>query len=108
MVAKIRIDIDPTSRTSSNIFIKLSFKEGGRDEFYEPLEHTLSRRAWQDVQPSHIADRRLQKREFSASDAGIAGILRRQEEAKKETTDLANAAFSDLNHLMNKAKDMVT
>ncbi|TMW68759.1 hypothetical protein Poli38472_006227 [Pythium oligandrum] len=105
--AKIRLDIRSSKPPIITTYLKLSFKDGGRDDFYNPLDAALNRRAWRDTQPSHLADRRLQKREFTAADAGIAGILRRQKEAQKETTDLAATAFSDLANLMEKARDMV-
>lgn len=88
-------------------YIKLSFKDGGRDDFFNPLDAALRRKAWRDTHPSHLADRRLVKRQFNAADAGIAGILRRQQEAQKETSELAATAFSDLNNLMVKARDVV-
>ncbi|DAZ95899.1 TPA: hypothetical protein N0F65_012610 [Lagenidium giganteum] len=105
--AKLRLDIASVSPPYISAYLKLSFKDGGRDDFANPLEAALSRKAWHDTQPSHVVDRRLQKRQFNASDAGIAGILRRQQEAQKETLELATSAFSDLTHLMEKAKDMV-
>jgi EAP30/Vps36 family len=40
--------------------------------------------------------------------AGIAGILRRQEAARAATSQIASEAFSDLNSLMDKAKDVVS
>ncbi|RLN89441.1 hypothetical protein BBJ28_00013825 [Nothophytophthora sp. Chile5] len=105
--AKVRVDISTRSPPFATTFIKLSFKDGGRDDFYNPLEASLKRKAWKDTQPSHLADRRLVKRQFNAADAGIAGIMRRQQEAQKETTELAVTAFSDLTNLMMKARDMV-
>ncbi|TYZ59771.1 hypothetical protein PybrP1_007654 [[Pythium] brassicae (nom. inval.)] len=105
--AKLRVDIMTTTAPVVSAYIKLSFKDGGRDDFFSPLEATLKRRAWKDTQPSHLTDRRLQKRQFNAADAGIAGILRRQEAAQKETAELAATAFSDLKNLMDKARDMV-
>uniref|UniRef100_K3WPY1 Vacuolar protein-sorting-associated protein 36 n=1 Tax=Globisporangium ultimum (strain ATCC 200006 / CBS 805.95 / DAOM BR144) TaxID=431595 RepID=K3WPY1_GLOUD len=105
--AKVRIDVATPSPPYVTAFLKLSFKDGGRDDFYNPLEASLKRKAWKDTQPSHLADRRLQKRQFTAADAGIAGILRRQQAAQKETSDLAASAFSDLTNLMEKARDMV-
>ncbi|GLD94965.1 hypothetical protein PINS_up003590 [Pythium insidiosum] len=105
--AKIRIDVLLPNPPLVTAYFKLSFKDGGRDDFYNPLDASLSRKAWKDTQPSHLADRRLQKREFKAADAGIAGIMRRQKEAQRETTDLAAVAFTDLANLMEKARDMV-
>lgn len=105
--AKLRIDILTAGPPRVSAYMKLSFKDGGRDDFYNPLEATLKRKAWKDTQPSHLADRRLQKRQFNAADAGIAGILRRQQAAQKETSELAATAFSDLTSLMEKARDVV-
>lgn len=107
IIAKLRVDIAMTTPPLVSAYIKLSFKDGGRDDFFNPLEATLKRKAWKDTQPSHLTDRRLQKRQFNAADAGIAGILRRQEAAQKETAELAATAFSDLKNLMDKARDMV-
>ncbi|KAL4125041.1 hypothetical protein PRIC2_008631 [Phytophthora ramorum] len=106
--AKVRVDITTRTQPVATSFFKLSFKDGGRDDFFSPLEASLKRKAWRDTQPSHLADRRLVKRQFNAADAGIAGIMRRQQEAQKETTELAATAFSDLANLMIKARDMVS
>lgn len=106
--AKVRVDISTRTPPIATSFLKLSFKDGGRDDFFNPLEASLKRKAWKDTQPSHLTDRRLVKRQFNAADAGIAGIMRRQQEAQKETTELAATAFSDLANLMLKARDMVS
>ncbi|KAF1795284.1 Vacuolar protein sorting protein 36, GLUE domain [Phytophthora cactorum] len=102
------VDITTRPQPQATSFLKLSFKDGGRDDFFNPLQASLKRKAWKDTQPSHLADRRLVKRQFNAADAGIAGIMRRQQEAQKETTELAATAFSDLANLMLKARDMVS
>ncbi|KAG7381416.1 Vacuolar protein-sorting-associated protein 36 [Phytophthora pseudosyringae] len=106
--AKVRVDITTRAPPLATSFLKLSFKDGGRDDFFNPLEASLKRKAWKDTQPSHLTDRRLVKRQFNAADAGIAGIMRRQQEAQKETTELAATAFSDLANMMLKARDMVS
>ncbi|ETI43828.1 hypothetical protein L917_10912 [Phytophthora nicotianae] len=106
--AKVRVDLTTRPQPQATSFLKLSFKDGGRDDFFSPLEASLKRKAWKDTQPSHLADRRLVKRQFNAADAGIAGIMRRQQEAQKETTELAATAFTDLANLMLKARDMVS
>ena len=105
--AKLRVDITTRPPSAATSFLKLSFKDKGRDDFYNPLAASLKRKAWKDTQSSHLSDRRLIKRHFDTADAGIAGIMRRQQEVQKETTELAASAFSDLTNLMTKAKDMV-
>jgi hypothetical protein len=44
---------------------------------------------------------------FSASNAGVAGILRRQEAAQRELGQSVDEAFTDLSALMDKARDML-
>lgn len=86
-------------------YIKLSFKAGGRDAFFIALEGAVNARDWE---KSCMEDKRLeQRRQFCTKEAGVAGILRRQEMAQKKTLAFANTAFSELNGLMDKAKDMV-
>ncbi|CAK4510708.1 unnamed protein product [Aphanomyces euteiches] len=103
--SKIRVDYKSNNESK---FMKLSFKNGGRDEFYGPFEASLSRKAWADTKTtSALADRRLQTRQFDASAAGIGGIMNRRQEEQKLTTELTTQSFSDLNALMDKAKDMV-
>jgi ESCRT-II complex subunit VPS36 len=108
--SKIKIDVRTHALASSpKPFIKLSFKEGGRDEFYSPLETALSRKAWTDTTSvSVLADRRLQTRQpFDASQAGISGIMQRRQEEQKNAAEMTTQSFSDLQALMDKAKDMV-
>ncbi|OQR85612.1 vacuolar protein-sorting-associated protein [Achlya hypogyna] len=102
-----KIKIDYTLEGVSKM-LKLSFKMGGRDEFFNPLETSLCRRAWADTKSvSALADRRLQARHFDATQAGIGGIIQRRQEEQKQTSELTTQSFSDLNALMDKAKDMV-
>lgn len=88
--------------------MKLSFKCGGRDEFYGPLCTALERKAWLKSRNSQLVDRRVQNRPFRTCDAGIAGILRRQQEEQKKSVELTATAFSDLTNLMSRAKDLVS
>jgi ESCRT-II complex subunit VPS36 len=44
---------------------------------------------------------------FSASNAGVAGILRRQEAAQRELGQSVDEAFTDLAALMEKAREML-
>ncbi|KDO18871.1 hypothetical protein SPRG_15699 [Saprolegnia parasitica CBS 223.65] len=102
-----KIKIDYTHENASKL-LKLSFKAGGRDEFFVPLETSLCRRAWADTKSvSALADRRLQTRQFDPMQAGIGGIMQRRQEEQKQTSELTTQSFSDLNALMDKAKDMV-
>ena len=44
---------------------------------------------------------------FSASNAGVAGILRRHEAAQRELGQSVDEAFTDLSALMEKAREML-
>lgn len=80
----------------------------GRDEFYTHLSSSLSRKAWVKETAAEIMGRRANEGYAGAtSNAGIAGILRRQEANRKATAEIATEAFSDLKSLIDKAKEVV-
>lgn len=79
----------------------------GRDEFFAQLQSALSRKAWIKETVSQVVNRYTGEVRSSASNAGIAGILRRQEAARKATSEIATEAFSDLKNLIDKAKEVV-
>lgn len=80
----------------------------GRDEFIGHLNSALSREAWVKETAAQVMERRTGDGNGSTtSNAGIAGILRRQEANRKATAEIATEAFSDLKSLMDKAKEVV-
>lgn len=80
----------------------------GRDEFFTHLESALSRQAWIKETAAEVIGRRdSEGRGGATSNAGIAGILRRQEANRKATAEIATEAFSDLKSLIDKAKEVV-
>lgn len=80
----------------------------GRDEFIGHLNSALSREAWVKETAVQVMERRAGDGNGSTtSNAGIAGILRRQEANRKATAEIATEAFSDLKSLMDKAKEVV-
>lgn len=89
-----------------NAAVLLSVKR--RDEFLSLLESTMKREAWVRETVAEIMGRRVagERRDVTAS-AGVAGILRRQEANRKATSQIATEAFSDLQSLMQKAKEVV-
>ena len=102
---KLKVEIKNDSEIS---FIKLSFKTGGRDDFENMLQKSLLARKWKEIGPSTLSDRRLEdKRTFSTAHAGISGIMRQQARDQEKKTILVSQAFTDLDALMEKAKDMV-
>ena len=82
----------------------------GRDDFFSQLQSALSRKAWVKETAAQIVGRYANAGgEYggSTSNAGIAGILRRQQAAREATTNIATEAFSDLKSLIDKAKEVV-
>ncbi|CAM9535031.1 unnamed protein product [Choristocarpus tenellus] len=80
----------------------------GRDDFLESLQSALDRKAWVKETAAEIVGRRMaHSAGDTTSGAGIAGILRRQEANRKATSEIASEAFSDLNTLIQKAKEVV-
>ena len=89
-------------------------------EFTEQLQAALAKRAWvalaplvQSTQSGAVGERALQQTSlqgtgtFSASNAGVAGILRRHEAAQRELGQSVDEAFTDLSALMEKAREML-
>uniref|UniRef100_A0A1B6K9T8 Vacuolar protein-sorting-associated protein 36 n=1 Tax=Graphocephala atropunctata TaxID=36148 RepID=A0A1B6K9T8_9HEMI len=86
-------------------YIKLSFKEGLREDFVNILQQNIQKRRWEQipVQPPSQASalRTIKPR------TGIVGIERSIQEKHKATDQSISAAFQDLSKLMTMAKDMV-
>lgn len=78
----------------------------GRDDFFSQLESALARKGWIKETAAEVMGRRTSEGS-RASNAGIAGILRRQEANRKATSEIAAEAFSDLQSLIDKAKEVV-
>uniref|UniRef100_A0A7S1UEX9 Vacuolar protein-sorting-associated protein 36 n=1 Tax=Phaeomonas parva TaxID=124430 RepID=A0A7S1UEX9_9STRA len=87
--------------------VKLRFHHRGRDAFLEKVTVLLEREAWK----PKVADASLTKPSaddaFSTTSAGIKGIIRQQERLRNAEKRVVNAAFSDLDSLIAKAKDVV-
>ncbi|GAB6033260.1 Vacuolar protein-sorting-associated protein 36 [Chamberlinius hualienensis] len=88
---------------SPNSFVQLSFKEGGKTNFYQCLQSAFTRRIWEQIpSPAGPAKSLPQTR------AGIVGIERVLQDRQKATSKNISIAFEDLNKLMEMARDMVT
>lgn len=89
---------------SRNNFVRLSFRNGGDQEFYQNLMRTIQEQAWKTSVPVAQAQKPTQSR---IKGSGIVGIERKMEEKRRETEQTMSAAFQDLSKLMTKAKEMV-
>ena len=74
-------------------------------DFHGHLEKARGRKAWE------REEAKKQKQEaqaaFSPAMAGIGGIFRQEEQQRAEAAELTQDAFSDLDSLMVKARDLV-
>ncbi|XP_046677396.1 vacuolar protein-sorting-associated protein 36 [Homalodisca vitripennis] len=87
-------------------YVKLSFKEGLREDFVQILQDNIQKKRWEQnpVQPQSqvgVQNRTIKLR------TGIVGIERSIQEKHKATDKSISAAFQDLSKLMTMAKDMV-
>lgn len=75
---------------------------------FDEMDRLLKMKAWNVVVPvSQLAAREDSNRSFSTSSAGISGIMTRVAQEDKKTKDTMDEAFSDLQSLMHKAKELV-
>ena len=79
--------------------LRLDFDRGGRDKILSPWLQVLQRRLWE--------KKVVEKVEFSSSGAGIAGLMRRQEERNQNHARSVSEAFTDLDALVRSADDLV-
>jgi len=100
--------ISSPSRTSSQgtsynnkeetIRVKLLFKSG-QAAFYNNLCNSLKEEQWK-VTVVENKTPKIQR-------VGVAGVIRNIQESQKNTSEIMNQAFQDLNNLMKKASEMV-
>lgn len=102
--------------------VEIRFLDGNKEEFMEFLRRTLDRKSWDyilnKVQVETNANRNQMTpnppknqsdgTEFSVKNAGIGGIMRRQEQTVQNMDQLTKIALSDLNHLIEKAREVVS
>jgi len=93
-------------QASSNNFIKLSFRNGGHEEFGRSFKNSLTLKDWEKV--SAPPAKKEAAPEISIRHVGIGGIERKIQEKYEQTDESITMAFKDLDALIEKAKDMVS
>eukprot|EP01134_Creolimax_fragrantissima_P000212 CFRG0212T1 len=90
-------------------FLKLSFRNGGHEDFYQQLQLALVKRAWLAPPPPKAGSQNesIRKGNPTLPAVGIAGIQRRKEEQREQVDEVLTEAFKDLQSLSVQAKDMV-
>ena len=109
---KLTIHFNDAGAGAGAAYVKLSFKEGGRDAFRGCLQSALAARDWASppsaaARPPGAPAASASAAGLSASGAGIGGLMRRKQQQQRQRGQLAEAAFSDLSALMEKAKPVV-
>ncbi|ORX82011.1 hypothetical protein BCR32DRAFT_4904 [Anaeromyces robustus] len=78
--------------------VKLLFKSG-QGQFYNELCKTIQEEHWK-ITPTEVKVPKTQR-------VGVAGVIRNIQENQKNTSEIMNQAFRDLDNLMKKASEMV-
>jgi hypothetical protein len=79
------------------------FHKGGKEAFLVELERAVKRKAWEAV----VAVAEKKEVGFSVRNAGVAGIIRRQERKRQDAKELTSQALGDLGALMDRAREAV-
>jgi ESCRT-II complex subunit VPS36 len=116
---RIRVQFHPEAAqkptTSQKKDLEIKFLEGDKEEFLELFQRALERKSWEFIKLQHStttsepANKVTTPQEsFSVKNAGIGGIIRRQEQSMQNMDHLTKNALTDLNHLIDKAREVVT
>ncbi len=92
---------------AQSVCIGLKFREG-KDDMLELINKALEKKSWENL-PKHIGSMLVPSTPiaFSSADAGVSGIIRRQERNMQSVDNLAKAALCDLDILIHRAKEAI-
>ena len=94
--------------SSNQTEIGLRFEKDGKEEFLVILNKALEKRSWERNMVTEKATEAAQEETvFSSTNAGVAGILRRQEKNMQSVDTLAKSALTDLDALMLRAREAI-
>jgi ESCRT-II complex subunit VPS36 len=94
--SSVKLKLIPTNIV---LIIKLS---SGKEMFKELLSKQLIKKAWE-PKNSHVSD----EVKFSPTNAGVGGLLRRQEKDISSADNITRRALTDLDSLMQSAKEVI-
>eukprot|EP01080_Neovahlkampfia_damariscottae_P001952 gene1952-1460_t len=80
--------------------LKLSFGDKKHDLFHETLEIQLKKKSW-------LVKKKVEKKTFSTTSAGITGISRTVKSQEETESKTLKEAFKDIDSLMVNAKELV-
>ncbi|CAG9535295.1 unnamed protein product [Cercopithifilaria johnstoni] len=100
----------PFASSSFNC-IRLVFRNGGEDEFFEKYKEALGMNAWERLPSGCPMSNSVALRNCNTSSSravGISGIEKRLAENHHHTHESISQAFEDMNRLMEYAREMVS
>lgn len=87
--------------------ILLKFLNGHKESTIELINKSLQRKSWEQQSTQSIQLTKVEDTQFSVKSAGISGLIRRQEREHQSIDAVRREALTDLDALMNRAKDVV-
>lgn len=84
--------------------IEIKFLAGHKESSLEIIQKSLVRKSWERLPPQLPKPNESQ---FTVKSAGISGLIRRQEREHQSIDNVAREALTDLDALMNRAKEVV-
>lgn len=90
-------------------FIVIKFEKQGREEFLKLINKALENRSWEKYATTveKLNNDNNKVSVFSSANAGVAGIIRRQEQSIQSVDSLTKVALTDLDALMLRAREAV-
>ncbi len=89
----------------SNVNLGLKFSESGKESILSVINVALEKKSW-DIKTLQW-NIKATLPVFSSSNAGINGIIRRQERSIQQVDSISKSALSDLHLLIDRAKDAI-
>ena len=83
---------------------EIKFLNGNKEGMIELINKTLQRKSWEQMNSQVV---KVEETQFSVKSAGIGGLIRRQEREHQTLETVRNEAFTDLEALIDRAKDIV-
>ena len=82
--------------------IAIKFEGGGKENFLLLAQKTLLKKSWEEIDKSKETSEAENKITFSSSNAGVSGIIRRQEKQLSSIDNVTKSASVDLDALMQQ------
>ena len=96
------------SLEGDRVDIGLRFERDGKEEFFIAIQKALEKRSWEKYRVDEsVKGPTKDETVFSSSNAGVAGIMRRQERNMQSVDNLAKSALTDLDALMLRAREAI-